>query len=134
MFASNTAGYSLVSSTVQNEYIKKQVLQSVCGFSLNMALFFFSPCSYLLLLLTLTWFSTSADDQDSWIKLPSSCIGQSDGYQWLKPLDGDTYPPIHQKCDGEMMVIDVSHDPKVELYFSSFTQWHYAISGMLSVH
>merc|ERR1719242_962247 len=28
-----------------------------------------------------------------------------------------------------MMVIDVNEDPNVEDYFSSFTSWHYAVSG-----
>merc|ERR1719410_1550269 len=60
---------------------------------------------------------------------PSSCVGQADGYQWLKPLDGEQYPIIHQKCDNEFMIIDLNEDPNVEDYFSSYTTWHYALGG-----
>ena len=63
------------------------------------------------------------------IWLPSSCIDAPDGYQWLKLLDGEEYAAVHQLCDNGMMVIDVNEDPSVSGYFSSFTSWHYALSG-----
>ena len=67
-------------------------------------------------------------DSDT-IHLPASCIGADDGYQWMKMLDGDEYPAVHQLCNNEYMVIDVNEDPNVIDYFSSFTPWHYALSG-----
>ena len=63
------------------------------------------------------------------IALPSSCLGQPNGYQWLKLLDGSEYPAVHQKCHSEYMVIDLNEDPNVESYFSSHSTWHYALSG-----
>lgn len=73
----------------------------------------------------LSWISATSDD----ITLPASCVGQEDGYQWLKPLDGDDYPAIKQKCHNEYMMIDLNYDPNVQDYFSSYTTWHYALSG-----
>ena len=68
------------------------------------------------------------------VELPSSCLGQPDGYQWMKLMDDDidygtTFPAIHQLCHNQYMVIDVNQDPKVMDYFSSYTSWHYALSG-----
>lgn len=31
------------------------------------------------------------------VPLPPSCFGQPDGHRWLKLLDGDEYPAVHQK-------------------------------------
>ena len=68
-------------------------------------------------------------------KFPSSCIGQEDGYQWIKPLDGgDEFPLIYQQCSNEYMIIDINEDPNVEKYFSSYAQWHYALSGLVLDH
>ncbi len=64
-----------------------------------------------------------------YVEFPSSCIGEANGYQWIKPLEGDSFPPINQKCDSEYMVIDVDRDENVKAYFSSFESWHYALSG-----
>ena len=61
--------------------------------------------------------------------LPSSCIGRPDGYQWLKPLEGEEYPPINQLCSDGYMVIDVARDDNVKHYLSSHEYWHYALSG-----
>lgn len=69
------------------------------------------------------------DDSGFSKSLPSSCVGQQDGYRWLKLLDGDEYPAVHQLCSNGMMVIDVNEDPNVKAYFSSFVDWHYALSG-----
>ena len=68
----------------------------------------------------------------SHIYLPSSCVDQEDGSQWLKMLDdshANSYPAVKQMCHNEYMVIDVNEDPNVAEYFSSYTNWHYAISG-----
>ena len=66
---------------------------------------------------------------DGFVEFPASCIGVEDGYQWLKPLEGEEHPPINQKCVGEYMVIDVDRDQNVQHYFSSFDSWHYALRG-----
>eukprot|EP01084_Bolivina_argentea_P063665 116200_1 len=63
------------------------------------------------------------------VELPSSCLDQSNGYHWLKPLDSTEYPPIYQKCDNEYMIIDLNRDQNARHYFSSYDTWHYAISG-----
>lgn len=68
-----------------------------------------------------------------YLEFPSSCVGEANGYQWIKPLEGDTYPPINQKCDSEYMIIDVDRDDNVKAYFSSFESWHYALSGSFPV-
>ena len=67
---------------------------------------------------------------NSYVEFPSSCIGEDDGYQWIKPLEGDAFPAINQKCDGEFMIIDINRDENVKAYFSSFDSWHYALSGI----
>merc|ERR1719295_2321470 len=81
----------------------------------------------------LCWLATltlsQSESSDDTISLPASCLGQEDGYQWLKPLDGDEYPVIHQKCSNEFMVIDVNEDSNVKEYFTSFQKWHYALGG-----
>ena len=64
------------------------------------------------------------------MELPSSCLGVDDGYQWMKMLDGDEYPAVHQKCSNEYMVIDLNEDSNVVDYFSSYTIWHHALGGM----
>ncbi len=61
------------------------------------------------------------------VYLPSSCVGQDDGYQWLKLLDDNS--AVRQMCSNDFMVIDVNEDPNVADYFSSYTSWHYALSG-----
>ena len=66
---------------------------------------------------------------DGFVEFPASCLGQEDGYQWLKPLEGEEHPPINQKCVSEYMVIDVDRDQNVQHYFSSFDSWHYALRG-----
>jgi len=63
------------------------------------------------------------------VELPSSCLGQEDGYTWLKLLDGAEYPLVHQKCQNEHLIIDVAHDPSVKQYFSSWDAWHTALGG-----
>ena len=68
---------------------------------------------------------------NGYVEFPSSCIGEEDGYQWIKPLEGNDYPAINQKCDDEFMIIDVNRDDNVKAYFSSFDSWHYALSGIL---
>jgi len=65
----------------------------------------------------------------AYVDFPSSCVGQENGYQWVKPLEGDDFPPIYQKCDKEYMIIDLAMDPNVAQYFTSLEPWHYAISG-----
>ena len=50
-------------------------------------------------------------ESESAVSLPSSCVDQEDGYQWLKLLDGDEYPAVHQLCSNEFMVIDANEDP-----------------------
>ena len=64
-----------------------------------------------------------------YVEFPSSCVGEENGYQWLRPLEGGAFPPVNQKCDNEYMVIDLSRDANVQHYFSSFASWHYALSG-----
>ena len=64
-----------------------------------------------------------------YVEFPSSCIGEEDGSKWIKPLEGDLYPPINQLCDNEYMVIDLNRDANVEKYLSSLDSWHYALSG-----
>lgn len=60
---------------------------------------------------------------------PSSCIGKEDGKYWLKLMDGDSFPVVHQQCSNEYMIIDLYEDPEVAKMFSSMEQWHYAIAG-----
>jgi len=71
----------------------------------------------------------SGEHESHSVELPSSCLGQDDGYTWLKPLAGADYPIISQKCSNEHMIIDVSYDPNVKEYLSSWDTWHYAIGG-----
>ena len=83
-------------------------------------------------LLTLLHSSAFLTFVHSTVYLPNSCLDQDDGSQWLKLMADDTnttYPAIRQICHNEYMVIDVNEDPNVKEYFSSFTSWHYAISG-----
>ena len=63
------------------------------------------------------------------VTLPASCVGVEDGYQWMKMLDGDDYPAVHQLCDNEYMVIDINEDSNVIDYFSSYTTWHHSLGG-----
>ena len=72
---------------------------------------------------------TLLDVGSGFVEFPASCLGQEDGYQWLKPLEGDEHPPINQKCVNEYMVIDLERDQNVQHYFSSFDSWHYALRG-----
>ena len=65
------------------------------------------------------------------VYLPSSCVGADDGYQWMKMLDGDEYPAVHQLCDNEYMVIDINEDSNVIDYFSSYAVWHSDLGGIL---
>ena len=69
------------------------------------------------------------DTATEMVSFPSSCIGQPDGYQWLKMLEGDDYKPVHQLCSSDYVVINVDEDSNVESYFTSFVSWHYALSG-----
>ena len=57
------------------------------------------------------------------VEFPSSCMGQEDGYQWLKPLEGGHFPPIFQKCDRGYMIIDAGHDDNVYAYLGSTEQY-----------
>ena len=82
------------------------------------------------LLSTVVWLLLSLISLSLSTTVPSSCIGEDDGYQWLKMIDDDDYPAVYQKCDNEYMVIDLYEDPNVQNYFSSFTSWHYALSGL----
>jgi len=68
-------------------------------------------------------------DIQSQVSLPSSCLGTNNGYQWMKLLDGDEYPAVHQLCDNEYMVIDINEDPNVADYFASYTTWHHSLGG-----
>ena len=63
------------------------------------------------------------------VHLPSTCIDQEDGLHWLKLMENDDFPVIRQQCDNDYMIIDVNEDPNVAGYFSSYTTWHYALSG-----
>jgi len=63
------------------------------------------------------------------VHLPSSCLGQSDGSHWLKLMENPEFPVIRQQCDNDYMIIDVNEDPNVVGYFSSYTTWHYQLSG-----
>ena len=69
------------------------------------------------------------DIESSVVLLPSSCVGREDDHRWLTPYDGEEFPAVHQFCCNEFMVIDVAEDTNVAAYFSSFTAWHYALSG-----
>jgi len=74
--------------------------------------------------------SDSSESEDSSaIELWASCKNAGDGYHWLKLMEEDSYPAIHQKCDNGYMVIDYNEDPNVQHYFSTFMSWHYALSG-----
>ena len=64
------------------------------------------------------------------VTLPASCVGADDGYQWMKMLDGDEYPAVHQLCDNEYMVIDINEDSNILDYFSSYTTWHHSLGGI----
>merc|ERR1719189_1484883 len=63
------------------------------------------------------------------VSLPASCLGADDGYQWMKMLDGDEYPAVHQMCDNEYMVIDINEDNNILDYFTSYTTWHHSLGG-----
>lgn len=64
---------------------------------------------------------------------PTSCIGQEDGYQWLKLTTSghihDDYTMVYQKCDQEYLIIDPHEDPNVLEYVTdsddvvSWEQW-----------
>merc|ERR1719361_1169924 len=71
-------------------------------------------------------------DKDS-VSLPSSCVGADDGYQWMKLLEGDEYPAVHQLCDNEYMVLDINEDSNIVDYFSSYTKWHHSLGGPLQM-
>merc|ERR1719458_564201 len=63
-------------------------------------------------------------------ELPSSCVGAESGtYQWMKLLDGDEYPAVHQLCDNDYVVLDINEDSNIIDYFSSYTTWHHSIGG-----
>lgn len=68
------------------------------------------------------------------VSLPSSCLGADDGYQWMKLLDGDQYPAVHQLCDDEYMVIDINEDPNIVDYSSSYDVASLSLSVVLHLH
>ena len=68
------------------------------------------------------------------VTLPASCVGADDGYQWMKMLDGDEYPAVHQLCDNEYMVIDINEDSNIIDYFASYAVWHSALGGIYPIY
>lgn len=87
-----------------------------------------STMTFLFLITILSFCSLTT----GYVDFPSSCLGEENGYKWIKPLEGDDYPPIYQKCDKEYMIIDLNLDDNVQQYFSSMDSWHYALSGSYS--
>jgi len=64
--------------------------------------------------------------------LPSSCVGLSDGFHYLKLMEdtvNTTYPVVYAKCSNEFMMIDYSTDEDWSAYFSTWLKYHYAVSG-----
>lgn len=72
---------------------------------------------------------TEAVDTGDKVSIPSNCIGLSDGYYYLKLLEGDEYPIIYAKCSNEYLLLDVSLDEDIKSYFNSFEMYHIAVAG-----
>eukprot|EP01084_Bolivina_argentea_P090521 163099_1 len=81
------------------------------------------PCVCVLFLLNLVH---SVSDPKS---IPSNCLGLSDGFYYLKLLEGDEYPIIYAKCSNEYLILDPSLDEDIKLYFNSFEMYHHAVAG-----